>query len=268
MPPDGELDSELVWSRREYLDALTAEPRRKAALVEALDVSRSTVNRAIAELDDAGLVEDVAGGCRLTLAGRLGAEALETYRSHLDGVDEVRELLPALPPDASLDLDLVAGAEVEPARGTAPYRAYHAFERLIEASSRLRGAARTFSNPRSREVFDELVVERGVPVEFYLGPSLLRQVRETYPGVLDSWVEDGSFSAHVVADPPRHSILVSERPEGDRAGVAVYTEANEFLGVLINDADDAVRWARERLDALAERAVPLSRHLDEGPAEA
>lgn len=263
MSSDGSIDPELVWRRRAYLGVLTTEPQPKAALVEALDVSRSTVNRAMAGLGDAGLVEDVAGGCRLTLAGRLVAEALGTCRDHLDGVEEVRELLPALSSDAGVGLDLVRGAEAHPARGAAPHQPYHVFERLIGESERLRGAARTFSNPRSREVFDELAMERGVPVELYLAPSLLEQVRETYPGSLERWVEEGAFSARVVTDPPRHTILVSERPAGDRAGVAFYTEANEFQGVLVNDADEAVRWARERLDALAERAVPLSRHLAE-----
>ena len=70
---------DLVAKRVDLLEALAAGPRYKPALVEATGDSRSTVDRAIRELEAAGLIERTDEGFWATLAGRLAAERYRAF---------------------------------------------------------------------------------------------------------------------------------------------------------------------------------------------
>lgn len=260
------FDFELVWRRSGYLEALHDTSRSKCELEDYLDHSRSTVNRAVADLVDAGLVEEDRGECRVTLAGRLAYEACAKFRARARGIASAQDLFPALGPETELGLEVTTGADVQPARGVKPYQAFHEFERLIEEASCVRGSVWTFANPRGEELFDEAIVERGVPVEFYIAESFYEQIRHDFTEAFDRWREQGDFSGFVVPDCPRYTILVSDLPTGREAGVAVYAADREFYGVLINDTTDAVKWAERQLDALAERATPLTEVAECGGA--
>lgn len=251
-------DVELVFRRSEYLDALFGTRRRKGELEEVLGHSRSTVNRATGALVDAGLVEEAAGACQLTLAGRLAFEAFSEFRARTEGIAAAADLLPAMGPGTEFGLEITTGADVTAARGSLPYRAFHEFERLIEEAARIRGSARTFANPRGKTLFEEAIVERGVPVEFFFDEALFEQMGDDFHDAFERWSDHDAFSGFVVPECPRHTILVSELPSGLEAGVAVYSADHEFYGVMINDTAEAVRWAERRLGALAERATPLT----------
>ena len=255
------MDTDLVTRRHDYLETLERTPRTKAELETVLGDSRSTVNRAVAELVEAGLVEDHMGQCQLTLAGRLAAEAVRTFREQTEGVMAGAELFDSLDPGLDVGLEMTTGATVWPALGSRPYRAFHAFERLIEEAEDIRGSVRTFANPRARELFDDALMNRGVPVEFYIDETLFDEIRDEFADAFDRWVGGGTFAGFVAPDCPRYTMLVSELPEGRHAGIALYSVEGEFHGVLINEREAAVEWAEAKLDETAAGAIPLDEVL-------
>jgi Bacterial regulatory protein, arsR family. len=74
MSPGTEAVEQTIRTRRAFLAALRRGPQRKRELVAALETSRSTVDRAIGDLADAGLVTETAAGVKITLAGRMAVE--------------------------------------------------------------------------------------------------------------------------------------------------------------------------------------------------
>ncbi|OYR82810.1 hypothetical protein DJ72_08580, partial [Halorubrum distributum] len=76
----------VVERRLDFLERLTAGPLRKHELVDAPGHSRSTVNRAIDELEAAGLVAGETDGYRTTRSGRLLAGE---YREFLTVADDL-----------------------------------------------------------------------------------------------------------------------------------------------------------------------------------
>jgi|GEM_PF-5239614 len=265
MSSGGEIDIDLVSRRRSYLAALSPSRVPKAELVDRLDDSRSTVNRAVAELTRAGLAEDLPGGCRLTVAGQLAATAYGEFRDRTAGINASRDLLDALGPGTEVGLEMVTDAAVEPAHGSRPYRAFHVFERLIEDATHIRGAARTFAKPRAVDVFEEAIVDRDAEVEFFFDERLFQEVRAELAEAFERWQTDGEFIPYLAPECPPYTILASELPEGPEAGIAVYTQAQAFEGVIVNDAPEAVRWAHDRLDTIARTAMPLEAALDDEP---
>lgn len=117
MSTDVEIEVDLVSKRSGYLDALAEGSRTKAELVQGLGDSRSTVNRAVAELVEAGAVEELPGECRLTLAGRLAAETFAEFRARTRGIASAENLLAAMTTDTEFGIEMTTGADVWPTGG-------------------------------------------------------------------------------------------------------------------------------------------------------
>jgi len=74
---------EVLLGRSGVVERLSVEPTAKRDLIDGLDVSRSTVDRAIREIESLGLVESGDDGVTFTLCGRLAAEEFERFGSRL-----------------------------------------------------------------------------------------------------------------------------------------------------------------------------------------
>jgi len=93
---------------------------RKHELVDELDHSRSTVNRAIDELEAAGLVAGETDGYRTTLTGRLLAQSYRRFLTVAADVDAASETLAPLGPDIALSPAALRDADTY--RAAAPIR--------------------------------------------------------------------------------------------------------------------------------------------------
>ena len=74
---------EIIAKRRSVLKVLNDEPLWKPELDEQLDVSRSTINRAVNELAEIGLIERIENGYTSTMAGELGLDLHTEYVKYL-----------------------------------------------------------------------------------------------------------------------------------------------------------------------------------------
>ena len=81
---DRVLDTiELLLQRNDVFEQLSTQPTPKRDLAEGLDVSRSTIDRALREIESAGLAERCNDGVTLTLCGRLVVEEFERLDTRL-----------------------------------------------------------------------------------------------------------------------------------------------------------------------------------------
>jgi predicted transcriptional regulator len=79
---------QLLSQRADALSRLLDADRTKNELTEELDVSRSTVDRAVRELESNGLVRREGGTVTATLSGRL---AYDSYRRFCAETEHVVE---------------------------------------------------------------------------------------------------------------------------------------------------------------------------------
>lgn len=84
---------ETVARRHDFLALLSEEPLDKASIVRQLDVSRSTVNRAISTLNSYGLVERTDSRYRTTAFGEAVSRHFQQTLSTVDRLVEARPLL-------------------------------------------------------------------------------------------------------------------------------------------------------------------------------
>lgn len=245
---------ELVAERREFLAALADERLHKPELVDRLGVSRSTVDRAIRALAEVGLVEKASGGYATTLAGRL---AVERHRRHVDELGAlagVQAVLAALPADAAVPIEAVAGAEGYLATDPTPYEPRERVAEVVRNADAYRAALPTLPDPKHVRLVYEHVVTHGDPAELTASPALLATLDGEFPVRLPAMASTGRFSLRVGEVPP-FGVVVTETDGEALVSVLAFGDGGTVHGVLQNDRPQAIEWAGELLDDLAAGAT-------------
>lgn len=259
----------LASRRLDFLERLSESALEKREMVDELGHSRSTVNRAVAELEDAGLVTATDGGHVTTLSGGLAAEMYRRVTSNATAIRAASEVLAPLSATSPIDLELVAEAEVERTDGPPPYRSLQRIRDAIGDADGVRAVVPTVANLETLRVCHSRVLEEGLTVEMIMSPALFERLTGQFPAQFREMVLDGGYAA-LTADLPGFTAFLVERNGAVTVAVVVYTEDTAIRGILLNEAPAAVRWAEAlyaRLRADATDRTDELRSLDVDTAD-
>lgn len=254
MSADSDLD--VLRARSDVVAALRAGASRKPALEEALDVSRSTIDRAIRDLEGAGLVTRRDGRYEPTLYCEVLFERYRQFRTEADDVAAAGPLLDHLPPDVPLDVAFLTGASIHRSTPPAPHQPVSRFERLLEGATEMRGLSRVISQSTTPRVIRERVLE-GMEGELVVGSALAEYLVAERRERERELIETGRFRLFEVESLP-YGLFVLDGDDGQRAVLFVYDETNDLLGTVVNDDDDAVAWAEGVYERYRSEAVDIA----------
>jgi predicted transcriptional regulator len=251
-----EWGPELIAQVNRRLDLLAAleEPQHKRDLMAELDVSRSTLDRAVRDLESLGLVAR-DDGYHLTVTGQVVLELFEGVVADLDDVAAARELLGALPRDAPMSPAMLRGARVEVADGPSPTSVLGDVLELFERADRMRAFSVALSRPDYADRIREVVAEEDTPVECVYTPALVEFARENRENFAE-FVEEAPVEPYVHAELP-YALRVANLPEGRAVAITVYDDDWMPRGVLLNDTIEACLWAEDVFERYREAAAPL-----------
>lgn len=247
---------QTLCNRHEFFVSLRAGPREKRALVETLDVSRSTVDRALRELRSEGLVERKQRGFRLTAAGELAASLTEAILAVAGDLRAVAAVLRPVPDGAPIDGRVVRGATVVDATRTTRYEPFTAVDELLCGATQIYGVLPLLTRRRSMDLLTEAVTDRQADAEIVFGDSLAEQLLPSMGEEIRSMVRAG-FRPLSAAAPP-FGLVLGETSDGWRTCVITYTDDGEFRGVITNETPEAVEWAWDVYRTYRSEAVDLS----------
>jgi tetratricopeptide (TPR) repeat protein/predicted transcriptional regulator len=242
---------EVVANRVKILEHVKTTPRDKRNLLTNLDASRSTVNRAIRELEVVGLVTRTAAGYTTTAAGR---QATDQYRTAVETVDDIlskRNILDALPHDYPLHPALLADAAVERAADTMPYHPLEDVRERIAAAERVRVCLPVLPTPQLLDWCHRGIVQEGLSVELLTSPDLFETLTAEFPGPLATMAGDKEDSCTAcVADIaptglPPFGIVLAETDESTTVSVIAYDKEHTIQSMIHNDTVSAVQWAED-----------------------
>ncbi|GAA0208067.1 helix-turn-helix transcriptional regulator [Halobaculum roseum] len=248
----------VLAKRREVLAALCGGPVRKRTLVERLDVPRTTLDRGVRELVDAGLAERADGGVRATAVGTNALDAHDRYHARLDGLARGEPLFDSLPEETPLDGRFLAGAAVSRPDPSVPDGVV---ERLFES---VRGADAVYGVAPAAltghlDTFDDEATAGGAVPRMVVTPAVLEHLIERRGERFAANLRDGTFEFFCDSVEITFGLWIAAHDGGDdEAGVVVYTDTG-VGGVAVNDDPTAVDWARERFERArdgAERVTP------------
>lgn len=255
-PRTGRETVRRIANRIELLEHLDADPTDKRSLVDELDCSRSTVDRAMRELEVEDFVEYRDGGYALAPCGRLAAGAYRRFEERLETVERLQPLLRWLPLSAfDLDPHLLTDADLVVPEPNDPYAMVH---RHVE---RLRNADRgrlllPLTGLHAQEAAYESVVERGASMELVVERGVAETFRTNrrYADLFEEMLDTGRVTVFVYEDSIPYYVGVLD--ETVQIGV---DEAGEPRALLeVTDSEEVRAWARSKITDYERRSQELA----------
>lgn len=246
----------ILGRRTAVLRTLLDDPRDKPDLVGALGVSRSTVDRAVRELEGAALIERIEDGYCPTAFGRLALAEYERFAERAASVSDCAAVLSALPPDVPLDAAMVVDAEVVLSERSSPQRPVERLYELVSNADRVRGFAPAVIHQQVA-VYHERIVQSGMDTELVLTDDVVRQLLSNHEDRFQEALASGHLEVWETGTSFPYGVTIAEQDGETRVGLMAYVE-DGIGGFIHNDTDAAVEWAEERFAARRERANALS----------
>lgn len=252
MPVEGYELLERLLPRTDLLECLDDGPKTKPELTEACGVSRSTVNRGINSLEEAGVVERVEGSrFGLTLFGGVVYRELEHLGARLGKLDRVADLITEVGHATDLKAELFDDATIRPPEGMGITAAIDAF----------RGA-------------DSLrIVDPPFGIVYMLvaaDPDILGEM-ETEILVREEMVAEISAIDSIVAEAPPGSTVELRRTgeelpfsvaladhDGTTVLYLVLQNRHGGIAVVRTESAESVQWGEDLYDRLATGAVEIA----------
>lgn len=245
---------QILSKRQEVLEQLLHEPHTKPELVAALPCSRSTVDRAIEELQKIECVERTAPNSSQYRGTTLGELMLQTHQEYLDRLqqyEKVKPILTELPSDAPIGEDIIRGADIYRSVRT-PDIAFRPSQELKQEATKMIGTAPVIY----REYFDEITTQlnqRSFEFEVIIEAPLLESVQKQYSDEFDRLTEFDSVNIYRTEESIPYGLWVMDLPSSDTAGITFYNEGG-VPGSIVNDSEDAVEWVTEQYDQYKQAA--------------
>ena len=237
----GQSVLETVAQRYPVLETLEGDPRNKRDLVEDLDCSRSTIDRAVRELESLGLIERIDGDYRLTIAGDL---VLEKYRSSVEAVDSiagVSDVFDYVPRGAPMAACVLEGARIDRPEPHAPNEPLRRVAKQVTADvDRFRGISGSERIPHFREHLYEHTVDGTLDAEVVITDQIATFLLSNHPTQVQDVITDGDFDFHVIDSVP-YGLIILETPTRSVMFLVIYAEPGVI--VIENNSREAIEWA-------------------------
>ena len=237
----------VVERRLDFLERLAAEPLRKHELVDALGHSRSTVNRAIDELEAAGLVAGETDGYRTTLSGRLLANSYREFLTVADDLATAGDVLDPLGADVDVSPAILRGAATYRAAAPDPYRPLEVLDDALADAEAVSAALPGFPYPR---VADRLrrVAAAGGSVDLALAERAYRHASERFADDLGAVARRDDCRIAAV-DAVDAGVVAAD----DTALLLTFDGDGTLHGAAASTDPEAVAWAEAAVDDLVDR---------------
>jgi len=246
---------DVIRRRFEILTCLVEEPREKRTLVDELGAPRSTLDRAVRELEAVELVTYTEGEYTIT---PLGERLTNEFCAFLGRVDVALDLAPAcqhMPIDEfDLDLRLLADAEMVVPNSDNPYAMIDRHVQQLATMDHAR-AMLPLTGLHAHETAHVRIVEHGAEVELVVEP-----------GVAELMVSGSAFAplTNEMLATDRFDLFVSEESIPYFVGIIDdivqlgVDEAGNPRAIVETDRQSVREWAQEKIDAYKRQAMPIT----------
>lgn len=247
---------DCLTKRIDFLECLEDAPKDKRTLVDELEYSRSTVNRAIWELEDLALVTYRDGQYHLTVSGQLLLTESRRYDDRIRSIVVAQDLLNTLPPGCDCDASIVQGADCIVAPDGAPHLPGKRVAELVKEADYCRALSRAHSYAKAADVIHDQIVNEGMEAEVVVQEEVLAHLDDR----AQTWIEMGRCEIFAIDSVP-FGLFILSGSRGTTGCLLVYTSANDLRGALINESEAAIEWAEDTFETHKQRATAVAGEL-------
>lgn len=254
-PPDVGMErptiADLLAKRADLLACLADGPKSQRTLREALGRSRSTVYKAVTELEDHRLVVEGADGYELTGIGRLAWRRHDDYRARLDRLVAAKPLLNAIPDATRVPLAVFEHGQVIAPGRHAPERPLDRLESLGEEADSLRCFSPA-GMPRYFADIHERVAAGNQRAKLVIEDDGIDRIRAAYED-FEAAVDEPDFDVRVADTELPFAIVLFDEAE---LGMFVY-DVGTLAGAAFCDDDAVLAWGEQLFEREYEQSTPV-----------
>ncbi|WP_121822385.1 helix-turn-helix transcriptional regulator [Halostella salina] len=244
----------VLDGRGDVLDSLREDPKGKRELESQLGVSRSTVDRAVRELEAEGLVARAGDGYDLTAAGRLLVREYRQFERTAATIARLDPFLRWLPAEEfDVNPRWLTEADLHTPEEGDPYAMINRHVAAIADCDRFRGML-PLVGLHAHETVHERVVEDGATVDMLLESAALETMQSpAYRPKAAELIELDRYDVRVTDEPVPYFLGVFD---GERVQIGVDADG-EPRALLESDDDRVVEWAEAKLADRRAAATPV-----------
>ncbi|TKX63031.1 transcriptional regulator [Halorubrum sp. ASP1] len=237
------------------LRALREEPRRPAELTDAVDATRTTVQRILGGFRERDWVVKRDADYRVTPTGVRVHDAYETLLTEVERGERYGRFAEAVervgvdfPPEGIPDSELTVASDQNPLA---------VVDRLTDLLRESRGAKIRAVSPVVLQQFNDAAaaaLDGGADVELIIDRRVADASVAEFGPATDRALNDDDAEVYVSADPIEYGLVRCD----DVACVTAYDERNNPRCVLKSTDETVVDWVDEAFASLRDEATPLA----------
>lgn len=235
---------DVIGNRWNVLEALHGTSLTKPELESTLDVSRSTVNRAVSELEEARLIErSPPDGYQITAFGQPIYHLCLRMGRCLEGLHGAHSLGAHLPAGEHGEVIMFEGATISQAEPHEPDRPLQKLLDRIRETRSLRG----FSPVVLRQYVDtcyEQAVRESTKLELVITPTVRDCLETTYTEQLEEALHQPHVRIFETSESLPFGLTLFNDGSTREAGLVLYSETG-VSGFITNDSNSALGWAQQ-----------------------
>jgi predicted transcriptional regulator len=243
---------EEIARRSELINRILEGRTRKRELKSTLEVSDSTLNRAIRCLEEEGIIRCQNGDYTVTSYGRFVLSEYERLADRYDTFNDAKPLLRELESDTLLDREAIQNADVILADYPDPRAPITKLENLVEGHQSIT-ALTSVIQPRFLNRMYEYLKQGTVEVDLIMETDQVEHLFASYDWVRDMMDLQSCTIRRIEDSPDLGVVLVDE----DYIWIGVYGQDNTILGAILNDTSPAIEWGREILQEYRSEGNPV-----------
>lgn len=246
---------ELIAHRGHILRHLESEPKSKPELVETVTVSRSTIDRAVRELETQELVAREAGTVSLTTRGGLVLDLYRFITDVIDGIDTLDTELADIPIDRRPNYAMFSDATIITGTGAAPHHPVSVFQEELGAADQVRAISMTVI-PSLVEEFQNRIRNSDLDVEMVVSEEVLSRLVASHPDALELSVDHDQVRLYQTGASLPYGLSILDGATGQSAIVHLYGDGG-ITAIVQSGAPAAVAWAERVLEDHRSTATPV-----------
>lgn len=246
----------LVLQRREFLASVRAGEAHKRDLIDRLDHSRSTVDRALADLLEAELVDRLTDGSfTLTQRGRLLLEETQETLDTVAGIEAAGAIASHLSTEEPVPPWVFAQADVRVATGPDPLADSAILRDGIEEATRLRAFSIADHDPSLiRTAYRQSVLAESLSFEAVFTRAMIEQLLDSYPELFENSRGVEHAGVYFVDSLP-FGMFILEDASTRRLVFPIHDDQGVYRGLTVTTDARAIDWAESVFAAYRENAV-------------
>ncbi|MBS1263694.1 MAG: hypothetical protein MAG715_00883 [Methanonatronarchaeales archaeon] len=246
----------LVEKRADFVECLRTGTKDKSAIIADLGVSRSTAHRALDELVEQGLVDEVLEGYRSTLFGRLALQMYRRFEKNVEELADHRDVFSGFGDSSELDTALLLdGRIVSRKEAGEPGTALFEATRRCDHFTAVAGIHR----PELLDPLHRRISEGNLEAEIVMTEEVLRYLESYHADKVRDVFESGNLELHILGREFPWGMVMTEKGSDRQVFVALHDELNQIQALTINENAAAVHSFLRTYRELRKESVPVHR---------